>query len=144
MDLYYTIALEFRGSLISEVGVHGIILHRKLEEQYSKVKDILSEFTAWQSLPQREGLEKFSTVHSSLSSIPSLCSGVSLPQEHQLSPKMSFEMRGLSDMLAFGQLGRLVVESSASNKTRANENSGRSGSTDPEDVPPNRKRKKVL
>ena len=124
-----------------------MLLCRKLEEQYSKVKDVLGEYTSWQSLPPREGLEKFSEVQSSLSSIPLLCSGVGLLQDHQLSPKISFEMSGLSDMMGFGQLGRLVVESSAdsSKTTPTVESSSRGDSVDPEgDVPPSKRRKKIL
>ena len=114
-------------------------LHRKLEEQYSKVKAVLSDFTAWQNLPQREGLEKFSEVQASLSSIPSLCSGISLPSEHPLTPKISFEMAGLSDSLTFGQLGRLVLE----DPSETGDGSSSSNIELEGNVPPHKKRKKL-
>lgn len=112
------------------------------------VKGVLNEYSTWQSLSPREGLEKFNDVQSSLSGIPSLCTGIRMPQEHQVSPKISFEMNSLSDMMGFGQLGRLVVAheggntSYTSSRTRHSENGSRSDSTEPEgDLPPNKKRK---
>ena len=86
-----------------------IILSRKLDEQYSKVKAVLSEYSSWKSLPSKDALENYSEIQSRLSSIPSLCGGIDIALDCECGPKLSFEMSGLSEMVSFGKLGKIVA-----------------------------------
>lgn len=86
-------------------------LSRKLDEQYSKVKDVLSEYSSWKSLPSSDAIANYSEIQSRLSSIPSLCGGIDFLLECECSPKLSFVMSGLSEMVSFGNLGKIVVGS---------------------------------
>lgn len=110
--------------------------YRKMDDQYSKVKAVLSEYTAWNGLSCRDALGKYSTMQSRLSSIPSMCSVLSVPEP---CPKMSFQMSGLSDMLSFGHLGKIVVREEAEEVTEKSTDEGRTGHAG--DLPPTKKRK---
>ncbi len=128
---------------------------RKLDEQHSKVKAVLTEYASWKSLSSREALEQYSTMQSRLSSIPSMCSGLDMPTHCQLCPKMSFEMSGLSDGLSFGHLGKITVEEDDGRRGAAVSslpgNGGARDSIDPPgnmppnigNMPPNKKRKTI-
>lgn len=122
---------------------------RELEEQYFKVKSILSGYTSWNSLPPREALEKSAEVQSDLSNIPSLCRGVKLPpQGAALYPKITFES-GRFEIPSLGQLGRVMVDGIAKVDGVAKveqsllSDGERDGLDPPSDLPPNKKRKKT-
>ena len=109
-----------------------------MEEQYSKVKTVLSEYSSWKALSSRDALENYSTIHSRLSSVSSMCSDVT-PHQLRMCPKLSFEMNTLSEMVSFGHLGKISVGEELSQSV----NVARDSSELLEDLPPNRKRKKI-
>jgi hypothetical protein len=80
-----------------------------VDEQYSKVKAVLKEYESWKSLPCRDALEQYEVVQSHLSSIASMSSDFNVPQLCEPCPKISFQMSGMSEMLSFGHLGKIVV-----------------------------------
>ena len=73
------------------------------------MKSVLSEYSSWQTLSAKEALDKYTEVQTNLSSIATLCSEVKQSLQSEPCPKLSFEMKNLSEILSFGQLGRIIV-----------------------------------
>lgn len=113
------------------------------------MKAVLSDYTLWQGLSCRDALEQYNAMQSRLSNIASICSGLNVPQLCEPCPRMSFQMSGLSQMLSFGDLGKIVVGGGGEWNTRGRDGEaelrGDTTSTDPQtDPPPTKKRKSTV